>query len=573
MSHVILVTYSGYIKTPSSLALDNGLANLAGALIHAGHEVLIEDYNRLSILEKMTPPGISEMAAEAFKAGNTAGADSFARIRELQDKLDSYQERVVGEIFEDLSRLILQHRTSVIGFKCWGSDGAAAVKRWCELIRGRFPELKILLGGSCCSVAPEHTARYIGNFDLMAIGEAEESILGMLEHFEGRRALSEVSGVLYRDPRVPKDAEPRYIKNPPALLKDLDQLPYPNYSREVYPSAWTGEKLNMVVLDESRGCPVQCNFCVHPTYAGSWRVKSAARIVEEIKAIQSLMGTRYFRLAGSNTPPSVLKQMARRVLDEGIDMRFSCFLHVNSVKSEDLPPLREAGLRCVFYGIESADDRLLKEVANKKTNADRMYRVTKATTEQRIFTTGSFIYPMPFETPESREKTVTFIKDLFGGNAYASAQFLNPAPMPDTEWWRERRKYGFEFNDAEYILKMITSPVRHMFPPELQELLPYRLQGKTHRDLANELGALIAELKNDKVIYNISDDVAIIAHGCGMHPSRLKDELLPAFMFGDLQKIRKMIEDFNAKRCRSERPFATFKEPNRRSPELPLGSA
>ena len=43
MARGLLVSYAGYPYTPSSLMPDNGLANLAGALLEAGHDVSIVD--------------------------------------------------------------------------------------------------------------------------------------------------------------------------------------------------------------------------------------------------------------------------------------------------------------------------------------------------------------------------------------------------------------------------------------------------------------------------------------------------------------------------------------------------
>ncbi len=546
MARVLLVTYSGYIKTPSSLALDNGLANLAGALRAKGHVVRIEDFNTLSVLKRMTPPGLAEKAGDSLVALNRGDADSFASIRKLQDVLDCFQAGVVEELFEELCHTIENLRVDVVGFKCWGSDGAIALKRWCASLRERFPRIKILLGGPLCQVFPEQTARYLEHFDFMALHEAEQTILDIVDHVEGRLPLRKVRGVLFRRDGV-------FFRTEPALIDHLDRLPYPDYGREVYPAAWTGDKLNLVVLDESRGCPIKCRFCVHPSYAGSWRMKSVDRIISEVRAVQEQLGVRYFRFAGSNTPFVLLCRLAERILSEGIDMRFSCFLHTSGVREEWIPALYRAGLRSVFYGVETADDELLLRVGNKKTDSAKSFRALSATSKSGIFTTGSFMFPMPFETEESRAKTFAFVRDLFGNNRFAAAQFLNPVPLPGTEWWKDREKYGFEFDDEAYCSKNIALPVRHMFPPELQELLPYSLNGKSHRDLAVELGRFMNELRPHNILVNISDDVAIIAYGCGQHPADLRAEMMPAFMKGDIAKIETMVRRFNANRCQETR--------------------
>ncbi len=59
MARGLLVSYAGYPYTPSSLTPDNGLANLAGALLEAGHDVRIIDYGTVSTMRRLFPEELS----------------------------------------------------------------------------------------------------------------------------------------------------------------------------------------------------------------------------------------------------------------------------------------------------------------------------------------------------------------------------------------------------------------------------------------------------------------------------------------------------------------------------------
>jgi len=50
----LLVNYAGYPYAPNSLMPDNGMANLAGALIKSGCEVEILDYGTVTTLARLT---------------------------------------------------------------------------------------------------------------------------------------------------------------------------------------------------------------------------------------------------------------------------------------------------------------------------------------------------------------------------------------------------------------------------------------------------------------------------------------------------------------------------------------
>ncbi|MEK6704518.1 MAG: radical SAM protein [Bdellovibrionota bacterium] len=534
MAHIILCTFSGYPQTPSCFALDNGLASLAGILITNGHQVLIEDFNRLSVAEKFMHQDSTQ---------NTVQDGG------LNTAYPNVCSSVMDELFEQLATSIKQHNSTVVGFKCWAGDGLVAVKRWCSELRKRFPEIKILLGGPTCKIAPEFTAKTIEHFDFMVTNEGERAVPALLDHLEKGHPIEKAPGVLYV-------RNGKFIKTPVSLVDNLDEISHAVYDREVYPSAWGNDKLRLVVLDESRGCPMSCHFCVHPVISNRWRMRSVEGILAEISHVQKQLGARFFRFSGSYTPPKLLMDLSREIIKRGMDMRFSCFMHVNGVKEEYVPTFYEAGLRCIFFGVESADDELLKTAINKKTSSDRILRAIKSMSDQGVFVTGSFIYPLPFETTESRANTVSFLRHAFSYNQHASAQLLTPFPVPQTPWGLQRDHFGFEFDDDKYIHDLLTyAGARFNYDPGLRTSLPFKLNGKTHAELIADLSALTAELKNDDISFNISDDVAIIAIGCDIHPFEFKETVMPSLLSGRLDIIRTVIEKFNGNQCRRANPL------------------
>lgn len=64
----ILVSYAGYPYTFNSLMPDNGLANLAGALLFAGHETLVLDYGTVENVEETFPSELSTLAKETYES-------------------------------------------------------------------------------------------------------------------------------------------------------------------------------------------------------------------------------------------------------------------------------------------------------------------------------------------------------------------------------------------------------------------------------------------------------------------------------------------------------------------------
>src|SRR5690606_8096440 len=106
-------------------------------------------------------------------------------------------------------------------------------------------------------------------FDALAYGDGEETILALA------RESADVPGLLWR--------EGGEVRASGALFsRELDRWPAPVYSRDVYPNV--DRFFRIRVLDESRGCFNRCSFCSHRHLSDVTRVRSPARVADEMQA-------------------------------------------------------------------------------------------------------------------------------------------------------------------------------------------------------------------------------------------------------------------------------------------------
>jgi hypothetical protein len=100
----ILITYSGYPFTPSSLMPDNGLANLAGALIKNGHDILILDYSTVGIVKRLMPQDIRNDLMKLLPLINNSGDQNLLDdFKMINSRLEVHRERVAYEIYKEKS--------------------------------------------------------------------------------------------------------------------------------------------------------------------------------------------------------------------------------------------------------------------------------------------------------------------------------------------------------------------------------------------------------------------------------------------------------------------------------------
>jgi radical SAM superfamily enzyme YgiQ (UPF0313 family) len=126
-------------------------------------------------------------------------------------------------------------------------------------------------------------------------------------------------------------------------------------------------------------------------------------------------------------------------------LRMWAYSRIDTVRRPDLLKLvREAGIKWLALGIESADKTVRLEVSKGKFEDVDISKVIEQVHEADIEVMANYIFGLPGDTIESMQKTLELSKELctFGWNAYAAMALpgsklykdaiLNGTPLPDT---------------------------------------------------------------------------------------------------------------------------------------------
>lgn len=352
----------------------------------------------------------------------------------------------LGLSYDELIALVADKQPKSIGI----SSTTYALPKAVDLarrLRERFPDLLIILGGAHANAVPTHALEHYKWFDLVVYGEGEITSKLVLEAFRatgydrkkflaGLPALEAISGIVYRDgAKIIKGAVRPDIK-------DLDSLPYPArhlLPREKYiplPNQYKRTPVaHMVVI---RGCPYFCTFCDQAETGA--RMNSPERAVEEMKALVRDYGVREISFWDDTMSfnKNWMRKFCGRLIEAKLDVIWSCFAAVNTVDLPLLKLMKESGCWNIFYGIETGNPILMKNIGadRKNTNADRIRQVVKWTKEAGIETRGSFMIALPGETPEMAEETIRFALEL----ETDYAQFSVTTPYPGTILYDEIKK-------------------------------------------------------------------------------------------------------------------------------------
>jgi len=223
-----------------------------------------------------------------------------------------------------------------------------------------------------------------------------ESIRATFQRTRDAGALDHIPGLVYAKGSQPDVAEELVDTGIQRLVGDLDELPSPIHGYRLLEAPSKSETLASKPLPADMvrkysplsslvltfGCKFACEYCPIPAYnQRQHRVKSGARILEEMRGIDREFGIRYFFGADDNffnTEKRTLEIVetlakARRDLDKKRRFRWATEVTVHdTLKLKDhLGTVRKAGARALWMGVEDMTATLVKkgQSVNKTTEA------------------------------------------------------------------------------------------------------------------------------------------------------------------------------------------------------------
>ncbi|MCD6219892.1 radical SAM protein [Candidatus Calescamantes bacterium] len=539
---VILVSYSGYPFSPTNFLPDNGLANLAGALISEGYKVKILDYNTPQLIKRLFPPSFSRKFTPFIKKifeENRVNVRDGWRLLQWERRLRNHWDKEVINIGKELCEMVRNENPLLIGFKLWNGDGFSGTVTLAKMIKKYFPHLPVIGGGPHVDIFREYILKDSPYFDVLVYGEGELTITSLAHYFFSETGkLKSIPNIIFR-------SNNDFILTPQKWISNLDSLPYPVYDPDVYPSMEGDEKkIKMFVIDESRGCNNKCFFCIHPVKSGKLRLKSPERVVEELKRLKEKFHTRIFRYAGSSTPLRILRKIAEIIIRENLNIEYTTFGHIRGSNLEDFKILKNSGCYAMFFGIESGNQEILDEVMNKNVKVENIKKSLLQAKEAGIFVAGSLIYPSPGENEKTMKETLQLLEETKPDST--PVQF--PLLTPHTTWGKTPEKYGFKLSCSyEKFLKIaLRYKIKFLFPPQFWVPFPYLIGGAPFRTCMKKLAEFEKNIENLGILTTVSDEMALLAKYAGLSPWKFRDEYRNLIVTGNADNIEeKFVKEAN----------------------------
>lgn len=305
--------------------------------------------------------------------------------------------------------------------------------RFAKLLRNKCDVL--VAGGPLPTINPD---RFLRTFDVVVIGEGEQTMLELVTTLRKRGDLSKIDGIAYKKAMANTseilNIDGKDIVYNPArrFISDLNSIPFPardlfdnNAYKDYYRKKFGYTVTSMMT---SRGCPFKCDFCSRPVFGDVTRMRSPRNVVDEIEDVLSLgYDCIFFQDDCFTLDEMRVVKICDEIFSRKLKFSWECLSRVDSIKPEIVSKIKEAGCERIFFGIESGNNSILK-IMNKQFTIEQARNAVELASSVGIKTGAFFIVGYPGETNETILETIKFATAL----PLDYLSFTLPYPIPGT---------------------------------------------------------------------------------------------------------------------------------------------
>jgi len=311
-----------------------------------------------------------------------------------------YSEKVLRQL-KNLCR-----NSDIIGI----SSMASTSKRASQVIKSlRVLQKPIVYGGVHATISPELC---IKEADIVCIGEGEGALQELMNDLQKKKPINKIKNLWI-------NTKNGVAKNTPRpLIKNLDKLPYPDYSLDEH---YILEKGKIIPFEErhlngyiffltGRGCPYCCTYCsnhfFNNLYHGKWahvRWNSPEYIIEGIILLKNkYRSLKIFDIRDDTFSMRSLEQIKKfcELYKKKINLRMKCLGDVKTITDEKIKLLIDAGCTDIIIGIQGTE-RINSEIYKRNQKDEDVIRAARILNKyKQLAVMYDIITCNPYEKPQ-----------------------------------------------------------------------------------------------------------------------------------------------------------------------------
>lgn len=309
----------------------------------------------------------------------------------------------------------------------------------------------VVIGGPQTSVYPSETL-VNKNVDFIIIGEGEYAFLELVKGLQNNNWRKDIIGLGYKQ-------KGKVFLNQPAIVENLDSLPYP--SRHLLPMKKYSTVIGlspMTTMITARGCPYQCGYCFKMPQDRYYRMRSAKSVVDEMGYLWGNYSLKEIMFYDDSLTINRkhITDICSEMINRGLKLKWESPTRVDCVDYELLKLMKKAGCISLRYGVESGHPKILK-LMKKDIALSKITEIFKLTQKVGIETFAYFIIGYAQEDDITVKATINFAKKLNPDKV----MFTIAVPYPNTDLYNLAFEMGKAPQDywKDYTLGLRNDPL------------------------------------------------------------------------------------------------------------------
>lgn len=303
----------------------------------------------------------------------------------------------------------------------------------------------VIVGGPHPTLFPE-TIISIDSIDAVCVGEGENVLPQYIESYYDGKFFSKIRGILFKSGKdIIRTDTQEWIENLDMIPRlELDIFEVEKYIKSwIYMNSYNPGVRGMSVI-ASRGCRFKCSYCqpvLDTMFGKRLRICSPEKLVNDLLYWRDKYKLQSFFFQDDNLTlfKDWLKEFCNLVLKNKLGMVWGCNSRVDTVNPELLGFLEQAGCKKIRFGIETASDRVLNNIYNKKINLNMVRAAINMTKKKKMQASGYFILGGLTESKSEVMDTIDFASK----SALDEAVFTIFSPLPGTYLYNQAVSKGW----------------------------------------------------------------------------------------------------------------------------------
>jgi radical SAM superfamily enzyme YgiQ (UPF0313 family) len=294
------------------------------------------------------------------------------------------------------------------------SSQYSIIKEIIDTAKSVKPEVITCVGGGIITAEPIIAMKALETADYGVIGEGEITVNALAYALENNENVKSVEGVIQYNTIQYNTIQPQTSVPKSYEISSLDILPFPDYEGFEYDMLLRdgmlkgrGESLEKTaIIATGRSCPFNCTFCFRSS-GKKYRRRSIDNIFEEIDWVLSNYNIKHIVFIDELfvIDKKFVKEVTDKIKERNITYYVSA--RVDMINKEILQMLKNSGCYQIFYGVESANNHILKSM-RKNITVEQIEQAFDLSSEVGLPAKGLIIFGDLEETEETIRNSLSW---------------------------------------------------------------------------------------------------------------------------------------------------------------------